>query len=105
MNSYELALTTPSRWRVYRFHHLGTEIDHEHLPSQNFDVPGPTPLYPQCRLLAIPVSLSAGRSGRIRTPDKRFWRPLLYQTELHSCEARSYVMAAVMSAFGANLAM
>ena len=24
MNSYELTLTTPSRWRVYRFHHLGT---------------------------------------------------------------------------------
>ena len=24
MNSYELSLTTPSRWRVYRFHHLGT---------------------------------------------------------------------------------
>ena len=23
MNSYELTLTTPSRWRVYRFHHLG----------------------------------------------------------------------------------
>ncbi len=23
MNSYELSLTTPSRWRVYRFHHLG----------------------------------------------------------------------------------
>ena len=25
MNSYELALTTPSRWRVYQFHHLGPE--------------------------------------------------------------------------------
>ncbi len=24
MNSYELSLTTPSRWRVYLFHHLGT---------------------------------------------------------------------------------
>jgi hypothetical protein len=24
LNSYELTLTTPSRWRVYRFHHLGT---------------------------------------------------------------------------------
>jgi hypothetical protein len=23
LNSYELSLTTPSRWRVYRFHHLG----------------------------------------------------------------------------------
>ena len=25
MNSYELSLTAPSRQRVYRFHHLGTE--------------------------------------------------------------------------------
>ena len=50
LNSHERKLTTPSRWRVYRFHHLG--------------------LY--------------GRSGRIRTRDLRFWRPLLYQTELHS---------------------
>ncbi len=24
-----------------------------------------------------------GRGGRIRTHDTRFWRPLLYQTELH----------------------
>ena len=23
LNSHELTLTTPSRWRVYRFHHLG----------------------------------------------------------------------------------
>ncbi len=23
LNSYELTLTTPSRWRVYQFHHLG----------------------------------------------------------------------------------
>ena len=30
------------------------------------------------------VSIS-GRSGRIRTPDHRFWRPALYQTELRSC--------------------
>ena len=28
---------------------------------------------------------SHGRSGRIRTPDLRFWRPLLYQAEPHSC--------------------
>ena len=26
-----------------------------------------------------------GRSGRIRTRDIRFWRPLLYQAELRSC--------------------
>ena len=24
MNSYRLSPTTPSRWRVYQFHHLGT---------------------------------------------------------------------------------
>ena len=24
LNSHELTLTTPSRWRVYRFHHLGS---------------------------------------------------------------------------------
>ena len=24
LNSYELTLTTPSRWRVYQFHHLGS---------------------------------------------------------------------------------
>ena len=48
MNSYGLAPTTPSRWRVYQ-------------------VPPPR----------------HGRGGRIRTHDTRFWRPLLYQTELH----------------------
>jgi hypothetical protein len=26
-----------------------------------------------------------GRSGGIRTPDRRFWRPLLYRAELRSC--------------------
>ena len=30
-----------------------------------------------------------GRSGRIRTLDRRFWRPLLYRTELHSCAVYS----------------
>ena len=28
-----------------------------------------------------------GRSGRIRTRDPRFWRPMLYQPELRSCKA------------------
>ena len=29
-----------------------------------------------------------GRGGRTRTRDRRFWRPLLYLTELHPCEAK-----------------
>ena len=33
-----------------------------------------------------------GRSGRIRTRDRRFWRPLLYQTELHSY-IKLYILA------------
>ena len=49
LNSYELSPTAPSRQRVYRFHHLG--------PPETF----------------------VGRGARIRTPDLRFWRPLLYQ--------------------------
>ena len=31
------------------------------------------------RVYQVPPPRRAGRSGRIRTPDKRFWRPLLYQ--------------------------
>ena len=49
MNSYGFAPTAPSRLRVYQFHHLGNR------------------------------NLFCGRSGRIRTPDLRFWRPLLCQ--------------------------
>ena len=49
LNSYGLSSTAPSRPRVYRFHHLG--------PPETF----------------------VGRGARIRTPDLRFWRPLLYQ--------------------------
>ncbi len=26
-----------------------------------------------------------GRGGEIRTPNRRFWRPLFYQLELHPC--------------------
>ena len=33
LNSYELTLTTPSRWRVYRFHHLGTRWLKEENPT------------------------------------------------------------------------
>ena len=36
------------------------------------------------KMACLPDSTtSAGRGGRIRTHDTRFWRPLLYQTELH----------------------
>ena len=49
LNSYAFSGTAPSRQRVYRFHHLG--------PPETF----------------------VGRGARIRTPDLRFWRPLLYQ--------------------------
>ena len=35
-------------------------------------------------LLALTTRF-VGRSARIRTPDRRFWRPLLYQAELRSC--------------------
>ena len=59
LNSYGLSPTAPSRQRVYRFHHLG------------------------------PRATDTGRSGGTRTPDRRFWRPLLYQTELHSSAATS----------------
>ena len=56
MNSYGLSPTAPSRQRVYQFHHLGVSARRN----------------------------ESGRSGRIRTPDRRFWRPLLYRAELHS---------------------
>ena len=35
-------------------------------------------------MLAL-TTVFIGRSARIRTPDRRFWRPLLYQAELRSC--------------------
>jgi hypothetical protein len=50
LNSDALTRTTPSRWRVYLFHHLGTSF-----------------------------TKKDGRGGRTRTHDRRFWRPLLYQ--------------------------
>ena len=33
--------------------------------------------------------IDTGRGGRTRTRDRRFWRPLLYQTELHPCTTLS----------------
>ncbi|MBM2826597.1 MAG: hypothetical protein HW403_661 [Dehalococcoidia bacterium] len=56
MNSYGVTPTAPSRQRVYLFHHLGSWT----------------------------CAFDFGRSGGTRTPDPRFWRPLLSQTELHS---------------------
>ena len=49
-----LSSTAPSTLRVCQFHHLGA------------------------------TDIVSGRSGGTRTPDLRFWRPLLCQTELHS---------------------
>jgi len=38
-----------------------------------------------------PISyLGPGRGGGIRTPDLRFWRPLLFQAELHPCPWPGY---------------
>ena len=51
LNSHRLAPTTPSRWRVYH----STTSAKKHYKNKN------------------------GRSERIRTPDRWFWRPLLYQ--------------------------
>jgi hypothetical protein len=67
LNSYAQKGTTPSRWRVCLFHHLGL----------NTASPTTTGHF----LHAV------DRSGGTRTPDRRFWRPLLYQTELHSSAA------------------
>src|SRR5579883_1707501 len=52
LNSYARKGTTPSRWRVCLFHHLG-----------------------KCGRTRRVI----GRSGGTRTPDRRFWRPLLFQ--------------------------
>ena len=40
--------------------------------------------HPQPDLSQDPQLPIYGRSGRIRTPDYRFWRPVLYQAELRS---------------------
>jgi hypothetical protein len=52
LNPHRLSPTTPSRWRVYQLPPLRQLLD------------------------AIKPN---GRSGRIRTRDRWFWRPLLYQ--------------------------
>ncbi len=49
MNSHELTLTTPSRWRVYRFHHLGA-ISWQECEDSN---PGPAVL----ETAALPTEL------------------------------------------------
>jgi hypothetical protein len=65
LNSDALTRTTPSRWRVYLFHHLGT----------------------LCRK-------RYGRSERTRTPDRRFWRPLLYQLSYTPAPFKLYFIIA-----------
>ena len=109
MNSYGLAPTTPSRWRVYRFHHLGVYLETnilqlppattswpKHLPLEGSLLSawkklqsrhclpfGPFGLY--CTSIWEPPRYHSGRGGRTRTLDPRFWRPLLWPTELHPC--------------------
>ena len=109
MNSYGLAPTTPSRWRVYRFHHLGVYFETnilqlppattswpKHLPLEGSLLSvwknwqsrhclpfGPFGLY--CTSIWEPPRYHFGRGGRTRTLDPRFWRPLLWPTELHPC--------------------
>ena len=36
--------------------------------------------------------MEAGRGGGIRTPNRRFWRPLFYQLELHPCRLVSSII-------------
>ena len=43
-----------------------------------------------------------GRSGRTRTPDRRFWRPLLYQTELHSYFSNLFYHNSLQKLIGAK---
>jgi hypothetical protein len=109
LNSYGLAPTTPSRWRVYRFHHLGVHFETnilqlppattswlKHLPLEGSLLSvwknlqsrhclpfGPFGLY--CTSIREPPHYHFGRGGRTRTLDPRFWRPLLWPTELHPC--------------------
>ncbi len=51
------------------------------VPRGRFELPRAyRSLAPQASVSAIPPSrLEPGRSGRTRTPDRRFWRPLLFQ--------------------------
>lgn len=72
--------------------------DFSHCPLKTACLPIPPPAR-QARTIPWLVLIPAGgkplrrggngRSGRIRTLDRRFWRPLLYRTELHSCAAYS----------------
>jgi hypothetical protein len=36
-------------------------------------------------ILTMDLTVENGRGGEIRTPNRRFWRPLFYQLELHPC--------------------
>ena len=58
------------------------------VPRRGFEPLRPKARPPQDRVSAYSTTSAwvsfSGRSGGIRTPDRRFWRPLLYRTELHS---------------------
>ncbi len=89
MNSYALARTTPSRWRVYRFHHLGTETDH-HLPSQGFEVPGLTPIVSVMPALGNTGLIPRWQEWEDSNPRQAVLETAALPTELHSCAKRNY---------------
>src|SRR3972149_3838621 len=62
------------------------------VPGRRFELRRVLPHHP-LKMARLPGSATPawdGRSGRIRTRDRRFWRPLLYRTELRSCVALIY---------------
>ena|GEM_PF-4937791 len=81
MNSHGLTPTTPSRWRVYRFHHLGMAGAAGLEPTTGgFGDRCSTKLsYAPAISLA---QIIANTPGATRTPDTRFRKPLLYPPEL-----------------------
>ena len=75
MNSHGLTPTTPSRWRVYRFHHLGMAgVEGLEPPTGGFGDRCST------KLSYAPVinNYRSYTPGATRTPDTRFRKPLLY---------------------------
>ena len=83
MNSYELSLTAPSRQRVYRFHHLGTE---GHLPTSTGTL---------SKHYAVPFPALSNHSGQaaLRAKVRELSNfPQLHRTQRHE---NSYVYQAV----------